>query len=261
MNCGKQDLFNVFWLLANLATPKPKYAIAALVHICVLGLIKCYTAFLAIVQLVIFIWISMPVISVKLNYQIQRWYKRINTEFTSDQVLRFISNAKLVQYGIAKSLKAIRFQPLLFDVHSYKLFSPFWIFVSASKGTVQRVVVYYSARGARKDGTARFAAKLNLVSGLPSVSTFCGAKPSPCLYTVSRYIKQFAADFAGDILPILPPGLRRIAVAFQRTVTPTCWHPLGDGCATRLTDNSSHLVLIHKYRFYHLETNCATGVF
>lgn len=233
--------------LLEVTFPDAYHAVAARLHIGILRLVQGNAAGLAMVKHGELSGVSMPVVAIELNHDIDRRHEGINTEFVANKVLSLIGYADAVKDDIGSALKIVWLHAKLLGVHATKHNLAFRVFVRAFRRAIGHVVfTALAARWRPKEGlAAHFADMLRLVAALPFVMAFDRAKA----FFGSSGIECDAASFASSILACPTLSLRCRAVALKRAITLLGAHMAGNDLAAAFTCNCSNLVIVDSHNY------------
>lgn len=193
----------LFKVTNKMRSPYSDNTNSADLHIGILGLVQAHSFALSVIWRWITCGISMPVITVKLNDEIERWDKGIYTELAIDKVLWNEVNPSFLQKIIAYLLRLSALTLLQFLVHCNKALPVFWIGVSASDGTILDIRSLCPTWRPRKFCATRFTSKLVSIASLPCYLVFQAAKVSRCaINALFRQVKVNPAILTGYVFSI-----------------------------------------------------------
>ena len=188
-------LINVF----KVALPHPHHLKPDRFSISILRDIKVNSLFLACIKQPVRHIVPVPIIPVKLNYSIFARHKRVNCEFTVNNILRYIVNLKRIEETIRLSFKSVWKIVALVGVHLHQAFLKLWAFITAFNRAIPLVG---KARGTDKFFPANRANKVNFVSRLIFVGAFTRTGCC-CACPTLRNIKLNPTIHARFVYPVL----------------------------------------------------------
>lgn len=219
--------------------------IAASAHVGILRLVKLYALLLSAVQFGILRWVSVPVVTIKLNDEPERWNEGINAKLFADQVLTLIRNIKTVQQGVSDRLDTIGIQALLFRNHRHEHRVPVGVGISTWLRAVGHVV--FPRLGARgrpcEDRSAHLASMRGFISAAPLIGMFFAAKEIglSCGKSGLNNPNGRPAYLALTILPLLALWLWGGSVAIKRAEF-LVWPQSSCNDCPAMTGDGSYLV-------------------
>jgi hypothetical protein len=230
----------------DFAFPYPQNVISARFHISILRTIKCNAPTLPMVKRDELRRISMPVVAVKLNDRITRRHKSVNTKLVADKILRIVGYTDFVKHGISGALKVVWMHFELFGIHATQKQSTLRISITTGKRTIFDIV----GLSTRWRPAKRYAANNTgigvLVTALPFIGMCEIAKVVFCrINAIGREVKNLAAQFAWNLLPILTLRAFCFAEACKGAIRLVGPQSLGNGCSAAFACNCTNGVFIH----------------
>lgn len=172
----------------QIAFPEPDNTIPAGVHICILRGVESHAFALARVGLWELLRVAMPVIAVKLYDQALLGQERINTEFTTDDMLGQINQPQIVEQRMAdlfdRSLVSALLGGIHFDQHSPAI----GIGVAAVQRAVQHVVSFARRRPAK-----------TTAANLTRIAVFITALPGDLVFQIAEVLPAWLQSAGGNI--------------------------------------------------------------
>ena len=200
----------------DLAFPETAHRQSALSHVGILRLVKRHAPSLPCIKIRKLVWISVPIVTIELDYDAMGRDKRIYDELLKKERLFLVYNFHLIKDSVTGKFKFVRAERLLENIHREQSFPNSRIVVAAFNRTVRRIRLLCA--GLRKAVllSAHGTNKLKFISALPLIKTIHRAEPS-IIQTGRINIKFLATPLASTIVPRLSVIASRCFTAFCRT--------------------------------------------
>jgi len=206
--------------MLEVALPHPDNMIAAGLQIGILRFIVIHSLALAVIRFGEILRVSMPIIAVKLNSQIQAWHKSIYTELIVDKILRFIIKTKAIEKLITNLFRSGWAYFLLLTIHIKQSLATVWISITALKGAVSRISLLNTGWRPLKLLTANLADKFQFVLALPFYLMLKATKIVLIGFEASlRQVERLATPFTFDFFA----STSLFATAYQGTFKGTVY--------------------------------------
>lgn len=241
------------WRLLEFALPYSDDLIATGRHVSILGAVKGYASTLPFIRYGESDRVAMPVITIKLDDDIERRYEGVNTKLVTDKILAFIRHTDLIKQSISCTLQIVRSHGKLLGIHLAQKVGAFWVGIAAGNRAILDVVGLGAGRRPLELLATDDARICILVAALPFICMLNAAKVVISgLESIRWQIERLATQLTHNFMARLSLWTRCLAVAGKGTISLVGTQPLCDNLAASLADDCSDGVGVHGFIITHI---------